>query len=198
LKLKKKMNNWGIDLFNYKFQAFLETEFPDLSVEVFKNIDGNTSFKRITRSVLSIGLLSNEAIEHKERIIDYFERTVNQQVDRQVQDKQIFDKSIKLTLEKFADLDSGNTDLFWNSSSSILKERTSKTNFFESIKGKGKESQIKAEREFCSVNNTMNQCLELTKQGFMLCAFYVFQTTKTWLKQLTYHYQNEQFENYRL
>lgn len=179
----------GIDLLNYKFQAFLETEFPDLSVEVFKNIRWQYFVQENNKEVSFRLTLSNEAIEHKERIIDYFERTVNQQVDRQVQDKQIFDKAIKLTLEKFADLDSGNTDLFWNSSSSILKERTSKTNFFESIKGregitdKGGERVLLCKQYYESMPG-------INETGFYVVCF-TFSDDKNMVEQLTYHYQND-------
>lgn len=179
----------GIDLLNYKFQAFLQTEFPDLSVEVFKNIKWQYFVQENNKEVSFRLTLSNEAIEHKERIIDYFERTVNQQVDRQVQDKQIFDKAIKLTLEKFAELDNGNTDSFWNNSSSILRERTTKSNFFESIQGREGITDKGGERELLC-KQYYESMPGINETGFYVVCF-TFSDDKNMVEQLTYHYQND-------
>lgn len=179
----------GIDLLNYKFQAFLQTEFPDLPVEVFKNIRWQYFIQENNKEVSFRLTLSNDAIEHKERIIDYFERTVNQQLERQVRDKQIFEQAIEVTLENFANLDNGNTDSFWDNSSSILRERTTKSNFFESIKGrdgitdKGGDRVLLCKQYYESMPG-------IDETGFYVVCF-TFSDDKNMVEQLTYHYQND-------
>lgn len=179
----------GTDLLNYKFQAFLQTEFPDLSVEVFKNIRWQYFVQENNKEVSFRLTIRDDAIENKERIIEYFERIVNEQVDRQVQDKQIFERAINLTLENFTYLDNGNTDSFWENTSSILRERNTKSNYFEAIKGRDGISEKGGERVLL-YKQYYESIPGIEEKGFYVVCF-TFSEDKKMVEQLTYHYIND-------
>jgi hypothetical protein len=186
---QKENEQLGIDMLNYKFQAFLQTEFPDLSEDVFKNISWQYFVQKNNKEVSFRLTLSNNAIAYKERISDYFEIILNEQVYRQVHDKQIFDKAISSTLETFAQLDKGDTDSFWDKTSAILRDRTSKSNFFESIKGRDGISEKGGDRVLL-YKQYYESLPGVDETGFYVVCF-TFEKDKKMIEQLTYHYQGD-------
>ena len=138
----------GIDLLNYKFPVFLLNEFPDFTQVILKNITWQYFIQESNKQVSFRLILSNEALKHKDKITSFFERTVNKQVDRHVLDKDLFNDAIGLTLKNFNQLDNHEFDMFWDNSSDILREITTKDDFFESIKGRENISEIGGNRVF--------------------------------------------------
>lgn len=182
----------GIDLLNYKYQAFLPSEFPDLSDDVFKNIRWEYFIKESDNEMSFRLNLSNEALKHKDRIKEYFERTVNEQVGKQYLDKEIFEKAIDQTLKTFKKMDSGDQDYFWKNASPVITEKETKAEFFESIKGRKRLATKGGEREFL-YKQYYDSLPGNDEKGFYVICF-TFANEKRMLEQLTYRYKNDQLQ----
>lgn len=127
----------GKDLFHYMYRVDLPLKLPDLTDEELESIQWyflNPDDKPAI-FLLSVG---EKASKNKARIIDYFNTTVDFQVNKQIEDKQIFKRAIELSLDILSKLDSSDFDFFWDNSSYILKERSTKSLWIESIEGRAK------------------------------------------------------------
>jgi hypothetical protein len=190
----------GIDLLNYKFPVFMQKEFPEFTQDIFNNITWQYFIQDNNKKVSFRLILSNDALKHKEKITRYFEKTVDKQIERQVDDKKLFDNAIKITLDHFDQLDQLNFDGFWNSTSEILRQITTKHAFFESIKNRYNISEIGGNRTFYSKQyyETMPGS---DKTGFYVICF-TFENDKNMVEQLTYHKQDNELKivgyDYRL
>jgi len=182
----------GIDLLNYRFPVFIQQEFPDFTQEIFKNISYQYFIQDNNKQVSFRLVLSNDALKYKDRITKYFEETVDKQVIRQVNDKTLFDNATKMTLEHFDQLDRQDYNKFWDNTSEILRQMTSKDAFFESLKNRKNISDIGGKRIFYykQYYETMPGTNET---GFYVICF-TFENDKNMAEQLTYHKEDDELK----
>lgn len=185
---QKENEQLGFDLLNYKFKKFLPIESPDLSQEIFKNISWKYFVKASNNEVSFRLTLNNESIKHKKRIVEYFEKTVNQQVDKQVYEKQKFSNAIEQTLEHFSELDNNYNDSFWENTSAIFRNKTTKQDFFDAIKSRDGAFVNRGERVLL-YKQYYESLPETSQTGFYVVCF-TFIEDKTIFEQLTYHDEN--------
>ncbi|MDW7693172.1 DUF4019 domain-containing protein [Flammeovirgaceae bacterium SG7u.111] len=175
----------GIDLLNYRFPVFMQQKFPDFTQDIYSNITYQYFIQDNNKQVSFRLILSNDALKYKDKIVNYFEETVDNQVERQVADKELFDNATKITLEHFDQLDKHDFDGFWDNTSDILGEMTTKDAFFESIKGRESISTIGGKRTFYCKQYYENMP-GVDKTGFYVICF-TFENDKNMIEQLTYH-----------
>ena len=176
----------GKDLITYKFPD-LKEELSDLNNEALKNIryqthetSGQQSFELV---------LSNDALDYKEKIVSYFKVTINEQIDRQIKDKEIFDKAIALTLESLEMLDNHEQEQFWENTSYILRKIVEKENFFTQIKNRDDISKIGGERILYS-KHYYETIPKVKEKGFYVICF-TFGNDEQMFEQLTFVKQND-------
>lgn len=189
---QKENEQLGIDLLNYKFPIFLQKEFPEFTQEIYKNITWQYSIQESNKQVSFRLILSNEALKYKDKIISYFEKTVNNQIDRQIKDKEIFDEAIDLTLKSFEQFENYEFDLFWENTSDILRDITNKDSLFESIK--------KGRKNIGEIGNHVFYCKQYyesmpstNKNGFYVVCF-IFEKDKNMFEQLTFHKEDNELK----
>jgi hypothetical protein len=174
----------GVDLLNYMYPLFLQQEYPDLSQTDLKNITWQYFIQENNKQVSFRLILSNEALSKKDKITDFFERTVNEQVDRQVQDKEIFDKAVILTIESLEQLDNGEFDKFWNNTGSILQNMATKDEFFASITDREKINSIGGQRVYHS-KQYYNKMPGSDEKDFYVVNL-TFENNKNMMEQITF------------
>ena len=178
----------GVDILNYRFPVFLQQEFPDFTQTELRNITWQYFIRESDKQVSFRLILSNEALSEKDKIIAFFERTVNEQIDKQVNDKDIFDKAETMTFESLEQLDNGEHDLFWDKSGKIMQNMTTKEDFFATISDREKIKQAGGERIYHSKQyyKTMPNSNETN--------FYVvnltFEKDKNMMEQITFQLED--------
>jgi len=182
---QKENEQLGIDLLHYRYPFYLQQEFPDFTQDIFRNITWQYFIQENNKQVIFRLILSNDALEHKNEITQYFEKTVDAQVDRQVNDKALFDQAVKLSVEHLDQLDEHFFDKFWESSSVYLREMTTKENFFQSIQGR--ESIIEMGGDRTLFFKQYYETLPGTDiSGFYLVC-YTFENDENLAEQIIYH-----------
>ena len=178
----------GVDILNYMFPVFLLQEFPDFTQTDLKNITWQYFIRESDKQVSFRLILSNETLSKRNKITDFFEKTVNEQVARQVQDKEIFDKAVHLTKESLEQLDIGEFDEFWNNSGSIMKSMAKKEDFFATITNREKIKTIGGDRMYHSkqyYNNMPNS----DEKDFYVVNF-TFKNDNNMMEQITFQLEN--------
>ncbi|MBN1182759.1 MAG: DUF4019 domain-containing protein [Bacteroidales bacterium] len=162
----------GLDLISYMYPIFITQEIPDLSQKELDDIRYQYFIRESDKQVSFRLILSNEALAKKEKITNYFQETVDEEVDRLVNDKAIFDTAVIMTKTYLEMLDNYDFDSFWNNTSSILKSLTTKENFFssnknrESIKIDGGERYFHSKQYYKTMPNTDVTDIYVINYGF--------------------------------
>jgi len=178
----------GVDILNYMFPVFLQQEFPDFTQTDLKNITWQYFIRESDKQVSFRLILSNEALSKKDKITDFFEKTVNEQVERQVQDKEIFDKALKLTEQSLEQLDNGEFDKFWSNSGSIMQSMTTKEDFFATITGREEIKTIGGDRIYHSKQYYNNMPNSDEKDFYVVNL--TFEKDKNMMEQITFQLEN--------
>lgn len=136
------------DVMNYSYPELIRVQLPDLTKEELdnikwgiKNIGDNLSF-RVT--------LQNNAIDKKNKIKNFFQEIVDLQIDKQINNKYKFEKSVALCEQYLELLDNKDYEAFWNMTNDYFKSNLPLDQFIkmsESMKGNSKEL---GEREYHS------------------------------------------------
>lgn len=182
----------GVDILNYMFPVSLQQEFPALTQNELKNITWQCFIPESDKQVSFRLILSNEALSKKEKITDFFEKTVNEQVERQIQDKELFDKAVNLTKESLYQLDNGEFDKFWNNTGSILQNLTTKDVFFSTITGREKLKNIGGERVYHS-KQYYHKMPNLEEKDFYVVNF-TFEKDKNMMEQITFQIEDRELK----
>jgi len=178
----------GVDILNYMFPVFLQQEFPDFTQTDLKNITWQYFIRESDKQVSFRLILSNEALSKKDKITDFFEKTVNEQVERQVQDKEIFDKAVKLTEQSLEQLDNGEFDKFWSNSGSIMQNMTTKEDFFATITDREKIKKIGGDRVYHSKQYYKNMPNSDEKDFYVVNL--TFEKDKNMMEQIAFQLEN--------
>lgn len=178
----------GVDILNYMFPVFLQHEFPDFTQTDLKNITWQYFIRESDKQVSFRLILSNEALSKKDKITDFFEKTVNEQVERQVQDKEIFNKAVKLTELSLEQLDNGEFDKFWSNSGSIMQNMTTKEDFFTTITDREKIKTIGGDRVYHSKQYYRNMPNSDEKDFYVVNL--TFEKDKNMMEQITFQLEN--------
>jgi len=175
----------GIDLISYRYYEIMQQEFPDFTEEVYNGISWQYFIQDNNKEVSFRLTLSNDALKHKDKITKFFEKTIDKQIEHQVNQKDFFEDAKNMTLKYFELLDENNFDRFWENTSENLRQKITKDEFFESMKDRENCSKIGGQRVF-----SYKQYYE-TMPGVDLTNIYVicftFEKDKNMLEQLTYH-----------
>ncbi len=177
----------GIDLINYKYYAFFKQEFPDFTNAVLSNITWQYFIMDSNKEVSFRLILTNDAVQYKDRITKYFQETVDKQVKRQVADKELFDTAIDITLEHFAQLNNHDHDGFWEGTSEIFRQLTTKDSFFESIKSRDTIPEF-GDKPILYCKQYYEKLPRTDETEFYVITF-TFENDKNITEQLTYHYE---------
>ncbi len=178
----------GVDILNYMFPVFLKQEFPDFTQTDLKNITWQYFIRESDKQVSFRLILSNEALSKKDKIIGFFKKIVNEQVERQMQDKEIFDKAVKLTEVSLKQLDNGEFDKFWNNTGSLMQGMVTKDDFFATITDREKIKSIGGERVYHS-KQYYNKMPNTKEKGFYVVNF-TFEKDKNMMEQITFQMEN--------
>ena len=178
----------GVDILNYMFPVFLQQEFPDFTQTDLKNITWQYFIRESDKQVSFRLILSNEALSKKEKITDFFEKTVNEQVERQALDKELFDKAVKLTEQSLEQLDNGDFDTFWNNSGSIMQNMTTKEDFFATITDREKIKSVGGERVYHSKQYYHSMPNSDEKDFYVVNL--TFEKDKNMMEQITFQFEN--------
>jgi hypothetical protein len=178
----------GVDILNYMFPVFLQQEFPDFTQTDLKNITWQYFIRESDKQVSFRLILSNEALSQKDKITDFFEKTVNEQVERQVQDKEIFNKAVKLTEQSLEQLDNGEFDEFWSNSGSLMHNMTTKEEFFATITDREKIKTIGGDRVYHSKQYYHSMPNSNEKDFYVVNL--TFEKDKNMMEQITFQLEN--------
>lgn len=191
-KTQQENERLGVDILNYMFPVFLQQEFPDFTQTDLKNITWQHFIRESDKQVSFRLILSNEILSKKEKITDFFEKTVNEQIERQVHDKEIFDKAVQLAEQSLEQLDNGEFEKFWSNCGSIMQNMTTKDDFFaiitdrEKIKTKGGDRVYHSKQYYNKMPNSDEK------------DFYVvnltFENDKNMMEQITFQLENEELK----
>ncbi|MGQ1911227.1 DUF4019 domain-containing protein [Marinifilum sp. RC60d5] len=178
----------GVDILNYMFPVFLQQEFPDFTQNDLKNITWQYFIRESDKQVSFRLILSNEVLSQKDKITDFFEKTVDEQVERQVQDREIFDKAVKLTEQSLEQLDNGEFDEFWSNSGSLMQNMTTKEDFFATITDRKKINTIGGDRVYHS-KQYYNKMPNSEKKDFYVVNL-TFEKDKNMMEQITFQLED--------
>lgn len=140
----------GMDLLFYNYGDFIRSEFPEFSQEVLNNINYQYFIQSDNKQLDFRLIVSNDALPFKDKIVDFFELTVNEQIEKQINDKLLFDQAVYLATESLKQLDSENIDSFWNNCSPIMKSMATKEGLAENFSNRYKLKSVCGERIFHS------------------------------------------------
>lgn len=126
----------GNDLLNYGFESYLPEEFPDLTEAELKNITWQYFVQSGDNKISFRLILTNEAINRKDQLRSFFEKIVNEQVEKQVKDKELFNRSVLLATAILKQLDNKEFDLFWDQTGDLLRSKATKDDFFKILKNR--------------------------------------------------------------
>ena len=185
---QKENERLGVDLLNYMYPSALQREYPNLTQTDLKNITWQYFIQKSNKQVSFRLILSNEALSKKDKITDFFERKVNEQIERQVQDKEIFDEALKLTFESLEQLDNGKFDKFWNNTGLIMQDKTTKDVFFASIKDREKINAVGGQRIYHS-KQYYNKMPGTSEQDFYVVNL-TFEKEENMIEQITFQLKN--------
>lgn len=182
----------GIDLLNYRFSYFLQQEFPYFTQETLKNISWQYFIQENNKEVSFRLILNNDAIKYKDKITKYFEETVEKQVEKQIEENEFFDNAIKITLCHLELLDKHNFDEFWNNTSEILRQITTKNSFIKSMESRKNIEKIGSPRKLYYKQYYENMP-GTDKTGFYVIC-YTFENDRNIMEQITYHKEEDELK----
>lgn len=178
----------GVDILHYRFPLILQQEFPDLTQADLKNIFWQCFIRDSDKQVSFRLILGNELLSRKDEITELFKRTVNDQVEKQVQDKEIFNKAVELTKQSLEQLDKGEYDEFWSNSGSLMKKTTTKEDFFAIITDREKIKSAGGEREYQSKQYYRSFPISNEKEIYVVNM--TFEKDNNMLEQITFQLEN--------
>ena len=179
----------GSDILNYRFPVFLQQEFPNLTQEEFNNITWQYFIRESDKQVSFRLILSNNILSKKDQIVEFFEKTVNEQVEKHVEDKELFLKAVELTKKNLEFLDNHEYDLFKENSSELMEDFDS---FIETLKGRDGISEIGGERIYHS-KQYYNSFPNTNETDFYVVNF-TFENDKNIMEQITFHLENNELK----
>lgn len=185
---KEENERLGVDILNYMFPVFLQQKLPNFTQTDLKNIRWQYFIGKSDKQLSFRIILSNEALLQKDKIIDFFEESIDLQVDKQVNGKAIFDKAVKLTKQSLNQLDNGDFDKFWKNTGSIMKKKITKEDFFARITDREKIKSIGGERVYHS-KQYYNKIPNLDNKDFYVVNL-TFEKDKNMMEQITFQLES--------
>ncbi len=182
----------AVDILNYMFPAFFQQEFPNFTQRDLKNITWQYFVQEHDKQVSFRLILSNEVLSKKNKIINFFEKIVNEQVKRQVEEKDIFDKAVKLTEQSLKQLDNGDFDHFWSNSSLIMQNMVDKETFLEYITNRKDIKSIGGDRVYHSKQYYQNMP-NLKEKDFYVVNL-TFEKDSNIIEQITFHLEDKELK----
>ncbi len=182
----------GMDLLNYAYPVYLQQEFPDFTQRVLRNITWQYFVQEDNKQGSFRLILSNAAVEHEDKIAGFFKRTVDEQIERQVNDKAIFDTAIEMTLEHLERLDKYEYEQFWAGTTDSFKKITNEDEFSELMESRGVISEIGGSRIFH--NKQYYRTLpEADMTGFYTITC-IFENYEDMVERVIYHKEGDELK----
>ncbi len=140
----------GEDILNYRFPIFLQIEHPELTEEQLKGIRLQKFIQQNTGNVSLRLIMSNKALEKKDVIQSFMTKTVNEQIEHQVNDKKIFDDALSSATACLAKLDEKDFDYVWEKTSQKMRSTASREKFISGLEPRANITQLGGKRIYHS------------------------------------------------
>ncbi len=123
----------GLSLMSYYYPFFLEKEISSLTKEDMKGIKWRYFIQKSNNQISFDLILEGKSISKKDLLVNFFEKKVEEQIKHQINDKEIFNRAIKLADKIANQLNKKELDKVWNDASLSLKKNMTKEQFIKSI-----------------------------------------------------------------